>query len=153
MVDMRIVAISQPECEQLLSRVSIGRLACSFNDQPYVVPVCFAYEPERLYVFSTLGKKIEWMRQNPKVCLQVDEIANPSNWISVVINGTYLELREPQYTVEKERARKHLAQLLQWWLAPMAQRREQTSDLLVQAVFFRIEIESMSGLRGIPEGQ
>src|SRR6516165_6934868 len=148
MVDMRIVAISQPECEQLLSRVSIGRLACSFNDQPYVVPVCFAYEPERLYVFSTLGKKIEWMRQNPKVCLQVNEIANPSNWISVVINGTYLELREPQYTVEKERARKHLAQLLQWWLAPMAQRREQTSDLLVQAVFFRIEIESMSGLRG-----
>jgi len=150
---MRIVAISQPECEQLLSRVSFGRLACSLNDQPYVVPVCFAYEPEWLYVFSTLGKKIEWMRQNPKVCLQVDEIANPSNWISVVINGTYLELREPQYTVEKEQARKHLAQLLQWWLAPMAERREQTSDLSIQPVFFRINIESMSGLRGIPEGQ
>lgn len=150
---MRIVAISQPECEQLLGRVSIGRLACSLNDQPYVVPVCFAYEPEWLYVFSTLGKKIEWMRENPKVCLQVDEIANPSNWISVVINGTYLELHEPQYAVEKEQARKHLEQVLQWWLAPMAERREQTSDLLIQPVFFRIDIESMSGLRGIPEGQ
>jgi len=58
-----------------------------------------------VYVFSTLGKKIEWMRQNPKICLQVDEMASPSNWISVVINGTYLELPEPQYTVEKEGAR------------------------------------------------
>jgi len=152
-VNTPFVTISQPECEQLLSRVSIGRLGCSLNDQPYVVPVCFAYEPEWLYVFSTLGKKIEWMRQNPMVCLQVDEIANPSNWTSVVINGTYLELRERQYTVEKERARQHLAQLLQWWLAPMAERREQTSDLLIQPVFFRISIESMSGLRGTPEGQ
>jgi hypothetical protein len=35
----------------------------------------------------------------------------------------------------------------------MAERREQTSDLLIEPVFFRIDIESMSGLRGIPEGQ
>jgi uncharacterized protein len=59
---MRIVEISQDECKELLNRVLIGRLGCSLENQPYVVPVCFAYEPESLYVFSTLGKKIEWMQ-------------------------------------------------------------------------------------------
>ena len=78
---MRITPISQKECSDLLKRVSVGRLACSLDDQPYVVPVAFSYEPDRIYIFSTLGKKIEWMRQNPKVCLQADEIGNDSNWL------------------------------------------------------------------------
>jgi nitroimidazol reductase NimA-like FMN-containing flavoprotein (pyridoxamine 5'-phosphate oxidase superfamily) len=39
---MRVLSISLNECGELLKRVSIGRLACSLNDQPYVVPVRFA---------------------------------------------------------------------------------------------------------------
>jgi nitroimidazol reductase NimA-like FMN-containing flavoprotein (pyridoxamine 5'-phosphate oxidase superfamily) len=148
---MRIISITQEECEQLLKRVSIGRLGCALDGQPYVVPVCFSYEPKCIYLFSTVGQKIKWMRRNPKVCLQVDEIGNRSNWTSVVVNGTYLELREPQYTAEKERARERLAQSASWWVTPMAERRETTSDLEIEPVFFRIDIESVSGLQGIPE--
>ena len=148
---MRIIEISQDECKELLNRVSVGRLACSLENQPYVIPVCFAYEPECVYVFSTLGQKIKWMRENPKVCLQVDEIGNPFNWTSVVVNGTYVELREPLYTAEKERARERLAEYSEWWRTPLAERRERTSDLSIEPVFFRIDIAEMSGLRSIPE--
>ena len=148
---MRIVAISEPECSELLKRVSIGRLACSLDDQPYVVPVAFAYEPDSIYMFSTFGKKIEWMRQNPKVCLQADEIGNRSNWTSVVVTGTFLELSEAQYPAEREHALEQLAQYAEWWRNPLAQRREQTRDLAIEPVFFRIDIKSMSGLRGMPE--
>jgi len=150
---MRIVAIGKDECVQLLNRVSVGRLACALGNQPYVVPVYFAYEADCLYVFSTLGQKVEWMRQNPKVCLQADEMGNRSNWTSVVVSGKYLELSEPQYTTEKDRARERLSQSSNWWLAPLAERREHTSDVSIEAVFFRIDIESMSGLRGVPEAQ
>jgi uncharacterized protein len=149
---MRIVEISPSECKELLGRVSVGRLACALENQPYVVPVCFSYEPECLYVFSTLGRKIKWMRQNPKVCLQADEIRDHSNWTSVVVNGTYLELSEPQYTVEKQRARKRLVKISDWWQTPLAARREQTSDLAIEPVFFRIDIASMTGLHGLAEG-
>ena len=69
---MRITRISKEECTELLERASIGRLACSLGNRPYIVPVCFAYEPDQIYVFSTFGKKIEWLRQNPKICLQAD---------------------------------------------------------------------------------
>src|ERR1700747_1604482 len=102
---MRIVERSQDECKELLNRVSLGRLACSLENQPHVVPVCFAYEPEYLYVFSTVGQKIEWMRQNPKVCLQAAVIGSRSSWTSVLVNGMYVELREPRSTAEKEHAR------------------------------------------------
>ena len=150
---MRIVEISHDECKDVLNRVSVGRLACSLEDQPYIVPVCFAFEPEYLYVFSTLGQKIECMRQNPKVCLQADERASRSSWTSVVVNGTYLELREPQYTAEKEHARERLAEYSEWWRIPLEERRERTSDPAVEPVFFRIDITWISGLRGIPEAE
>jgi uncharacterized protein len=150
---MRIIEIPRDECQKLLSRVLIGRLACSLEDQPYIVPVCFAYEPECLYVFSTLGKKIKWMRKNPKVCVLADEIGSRSKWISVVVIGTYVELREPQYAAEKEHARERLAEHSEWWRTPIAERRETVSDVAIEPVFFRIDITSMSGLRGEPEAE
>lgn len=150
---MRIVEISQDDCRKLLKRVPMGRLACSLENQPYIVPVCFAYEAERLYVFSTAGKKIEWMRQNPKVCVQADEIGTRSNWTSVVVNGSYVELQEQQHAAEREHARERLAQFSEWWRNPIAQRREAAGDMEIEPVFFRIDIASMSGLRGMPEAE
>lgn len=150
---MRIVPISSQECSELLQRVPLGHLACSLHDQPHIIPVAFRYEPDVIYIFATLGKKIEWMRENPKICLQVEEIGSRRNWTSVIVSGLYLELREPQYTAERERARSLLAQTTQWWLTPLAERREQVSDLSIEPVFFRIDIQSMTGLRALPEGE
>jgi len=145
---MRIFEMSQNECIDLLNRASLGRLACSLDNQPYVVPICFVHDPERVYVFSTLGQKIEWMRQNPIVCLQTDEIRDHSNWTSVVLNGTFVELRE---SAEIKHARERLAKLADWWPTPLAERREHTSDLSIQPIFFRIDITFMSGLRAISQ--
>jgi nitroimidazol reductase NimA-like FMN-containing flavoprotein (pyridoxamine 5'-phosphate oxidase superfamily) len=143
--------MSKQECSELLERVSIGRLGCSFEGQPYVVPVAFSYEPDCIYVFSTIGQKIKWMRQNPKVCLQVDEIGNHSNWLSAIVTGTYLELLTPQQAAQRDHARELLAQNTQWWLNPLAERRSQSDDLSIEPVFFRIDIQSMTGLRAMPE--
>jgi nitroimidazol reductase NimA-like FMN-containing flavoprotein (pyridoxamine 5'-phosphate oxidase superfamily) len=150
---MRITPISEQECHELLERVTVGRLGCSADDQPYVVPVAFSYEADYIYIFSTLGKKVEWMRQNPKVCLQADEIGTGSNWVSVIVTGTYLELTEVQYPSQREHAMELLAEYSEWWRNPLAQRREQTKDLSIETVFFRIDIQSISGLRAVLEAQ
>ena len=62
---MRIVEISHDECKDFLGSVSVGRLGCSLEDQPYVVPTCFVYEPEHLYVFS-IGSKDRMDAQKSK---------------------------------------------------------------------------------------
>jgi nitroimidazol reductase NimA-like FMN-containing flavoprotein (pyridoxamine 5'-phosphate oxidase superfamily) len=54
---MMIHEMTVEECRTLLGRASMGRLGCSLDNQAYVVPVYLAYEPNYIYVFSTLGQK------------------------------------------------------------------------------------------------
>jgi nitroimidazol reductase NimA-like FMN-containing flavoprotein (pyridoxamine 5'-phosphate oxidase superfamily) len=143
---MLIKEISTQECLDTVSRASVGRLGCSFQDQPYVVPIYFAYEGEWIYVFSTFGKKIEWMRANPKVCVEVEEKVGESEWISVLVNGSYEELAEPQFTQERAHARQLLAKKHHWWLNAMAERRVGSEDQQVEPLFFRIHVDSATGL-------
>ncbi len=72
-VVMLIHEMTEDECRAALERVSFGRLACAHKDQPCVLPIYFSYDGKHLYRFGTLGQKIEWMRCNPLVCLEIDE--------------------------------------------------------------------------------
>jgi nitroimidazol reductase NimA-like FMN-containing flavoprotein (pyridoxamine 5'-phosphate oxidase superfamily) len=78
----------------LLKRKRIGRLACARDNQPYIVPFSFAYDEDHLYSFATIGKKIEWMRLNPLVCVEIDDIVNDHEWESVVLSGRYEEIAD-----------------------------------------------------------
>lgn len=150
---MRIDELNETECREFLSRTSMARLGCSLNDEPYIIPVGFAYEDDFIYVFATLGKKIEWMRTNPKVCVQVDESKGQSDWVSVIANGEYQELPEPKFAKERAHARSLLQKRHHWWLNALAERRIQMRDQDIEPVFFRIQIQSLSGLRGVAEGE
>lgn len=150
--NMLIHEMSGNECREILTRTSIGRLGCSLNDQPYVVPIYFAYEADYIYALSTVGQKIEWMRQNPRVCVQVDEIASQSQWASVIANGTYEELPGPSDSPESTHARKLLEKHHRWWQNALAERRSKVDDLSIDPLFFRIRTESMSGLRATLDG-
>jgi nitroimidazol reductase NimA-like FMN-containing flavoprotein (pyridoxamine 5'-phosphate oxidase superfamily) len=143
---MVIHELKQEDCIALLRKATIARLGCSVHDQPYVVPVFVAYENEHLYVFATYGKKIEWMRENPKVCVQVDDVSSPTEWTSVLVNGTYQELAEPQFTEERAHARQVLESRHDWWLNAVAERRLTTSDVAVTPIFFRIRITEIHGI-------
>jgi uncharacterized protein len=150
---MWIHEMTEPECESVLAGASIGRLGCAFENQPYVVPVYVAYEPGYIYVFSTLGQKIEWMRANPKICVQVDEIERESEWLSVIANGQYEELPEPEDAAENVYARQLLGKRYEWWLNALAERRMKLPDNQVAPVFFRLHIHSVTGLHAKGESQ
>ena len=89
---MLIQELTRQESVDLLARARLGRLACANDTQPYVVPFFFAFDNDYLFGFSTVGQKIEWMRANPNVCVEVDEIVNPQQWMSVVVFGQYEEM-------------------------------------------------------------
>ena len=148
---MVITKMTEKDCAALLARASLGRLGCSLDNQPYVVPVYFAYEPDYIYVLSTFGQKIEWMRSNPKVCVEVEEIARQSEWMSVIANGLYQELPEPQYTAEREHASQLLGKRHRWWQNSFAERQLRSGDHLIDPLFFRIHLDSMNGLRATGE--
>jgi len=148
---MIINEMTETECGAFLANASLGRLGCSFDNQPYVVPVYFAYEPDYIYVLSTFGRKIEWMRANPKVCVEVEEIENQSQWMSVIVSGRYQELPEPQYTDERKHAEKLLGKRHQWWQNALGERQVKLGEDLIDPLFFRICVDSMTGLRAVDE--
>jgi nitroimidazol reductase NimA-like FMN-containing flavoprotein (pyridoxamine 5'-phosphate oxidase superfamily) len=149
---MMVKEIGEKECLEVLSRASVGRLGCALDNQPYVLPVYFAYEPGKVYLFSTVGKKIDWMRANPKVCLEVEEV-NQSDWVTVIANGRYEELASPRNDEDIAHARKLLEKRPQWWLNALAERRIQETDMAIKPLFFRILIDSVTGLRGEAESE
>lgn len=150
---MMINELTQKECSELLSQISLGRLGCAMDNQPYVVPIYFAHEGENIYALATFGQKIEWMRSNPKVCVQVDEIRSQGRWTSVIVNGQYQELPEPRYTEERAHARELLEKRHGWWLNAMGERLMKSGEHLVEPLFFRIHIDSMTGLRAASDNQ
>ena len=100
----------------------------------------------QIYVLSTFGQKTEWMRRNPNVCLEVDEITNQSQWMSVIAKGRYEELPEPQFTSERDHARTLLAKRHSWCLNALAERQLKLGDDSIATLFFRIHVDSMTGL-------
>jgi len=84
---IEVSEMSDKGIEQLLSRVGYGHLACSADDQPYVVPIHYAYESGSVYVYTTEGKKSEIIDKNPKVCLQIEDVQDNKHWQSVIITG------------------------------------------------------------------
>src|ERR671911_369841 len=91
---MLIHELNSDECAEVLVRTHLGRLGCSRFDQPYIVPIHFSFDREHhcLYAFSTIGQKIEWMRENPKVCVEVEDVTDRTHWTTVLAFGRYEEM-------------------------------------------------------------
>ena len=80
-------------------------------------------------------------------------MTNPSEWTSVIVSGRYQELPEPRFENERAHARKLLEKRHHWWLNALAERRPKIRDQQIEPIFFRIHIESISGLATQVEGR
>ena len=149
---MLIENMSLQDSTNVLIRARFGRLACVNDGQPYITPIYFAYHDSSLYSFSAVGQKIHWMRSNPLVCAEVEEISNQQSWSTVIIFGKYEELLDtPEHGAKRQRAYDLLQKRPMWWepaSAPLVHAEAvNPSDL----VYFRIIIDRVSGRRGLPE--
>ncbi|ETA71259.1 MULTISPECIES: pyridoxamine 5'-phosphate oxidase family protein [Mesorhizobium] len=143
---MLVRTLSAFECTKVLAANRVGRLACAKDGQPYVVPLYYAHSDAHLYAFSMPGKKIEWMRANPLVSVQVDEHGQGRGWKSVVADGRYEELPDLiGHKLQRDHAWSVLSKHTDWWepgaLKPVT---PPTADSAPH-VFFRILIEQVSG--------
>ncbi len=87
--------LSEEEALALISAGKVGRLGCVDNGEPYVVPINYVVEDGSIYSHSLPGRKIDAMRAHPRVCLQVDQIADDFHWRSAIAFGNFEEIRVP----------------------------------------------------------
>lgn len=148
---MLIEELTTKECHLLLKEMKFGRLACASNNQPYVVPVYFIPYGDYLYGFSAMGQKIDWMRKNPRVCVEVDEITDHLHWKTVVIDGTYEELdNTPAHAADREYALELLQHRPMWW-QPASVAQKHPGKAAFTPIFFRIRINHMTGHQAKPD--
>lgn len=145
---MVIHELSPVDCLLVLEHASQGRLACARHDQPYIVPFSFRFDRGRecLYSFSAPGQKIDWMRANPKVCVEIEDVADRLNWVSVVVFGRFEEIGDsPADQEDRRRATELLQEQDTWWLPGLG--KLASGKQPATAILYRIMIDRLSGRR------
>lgn len=145
---MWISELTDAECEAVLEKAVVARLATCSEGRPYIVPTSVKYERDAadrfLYSFANVGQKVRWMRSNPHVCVEVEELGDRVHWTTVVVTGRFEELDPVQHREDADHAFALLHDRSEWWLPGAA--RSPSSDLY-RPIVYRIRIELMSGRR------
>ena len=144
---MLIHELTTDECLLVLRRHTLGRLACVQDAQPYIVPVSFNLDGGDIYGFATVGQKIRWMRANPLVCLEVEEITDRRQWTTVLAFGSYEELTDSaEHAAAQRRAQELFATRDRWWEPATGKTPTREPHA---AVLYRINVHRLTGRRAI----
>ena len=131
--------LSRDEIEEFLRTQRIARLGCHADGVTYVVPLIYAYDEEAVVAVTTEGRKTAMLRENPHVCVEVDEYDadGKGSWMSVIAYGRCEELSgdaiEPALTLMRER------------FARTAGRAAEPRPLGPGVVVLRIRLDEFSG--------
>ena len=144
---MVIENMQRSECAELLARNRLGHLACARGGHPYVVPFSYAFDDRWLYGMATEGQKIEWLRDNPNACVEVEEVTGPAHWATVIVQGVFEELLDN--SSELREARLHAYALLKqdagWWEPAYGGGRTDCGE--DEPIHFRISLDDVTGRR------
>ena len=136
-----VQTLSETQTRELLQSASVGRLGCLVEGGPYVIPISYIVEGNSIYSHSLAGTKISAMRENPRVCIQVDRIETALRWASVLAFGTFEELTDDE---ERHRVMNKLL-----YRFPMLTPVESTLAMdagSTEVVVFRIKIDKLTGV-------
>ncbi len=131
--------LSQDEIEEFLRGQRIARLGCHAGGETYVVPIIYAYADGALVSVTQEGRKVAMLRENPRVCVEVDEYDadGRGSWRSVIAYGDAEELAGGE--IEAALA------LLRERFARTAGREAEPRQLSPGTVILRVRLDEMSG--------
>jgi nitroimidazol reductase NimA-like FMN-containing flavoprotein (pyridoxamine 5'-phosphate oxidase superfamily) len=131
--------LSRAETEEFLREQRIARLGCHADGATYVVPLIYAYENGEVVAVTTEGRKTAMLRENPRVCVEVDEYDadGRGSWRSVIAYGTCDELAGDAIETALSLLRKRFARA--------AGRPAEPRALDENVVVLRVILDEMSG--------
>jgi uncharacterized protein len=130
--------LSEAEIDSLLRRQRIGRIGSTAVGHVQITPIIYGYDGESIFGHSRYGRKIQYMRGNPEVCFEVEEIVDPTSWRVVEITGRYEELKGAQ---DRDRAMRLILAQAGGGPESSAVQVERGEDLVI----YRIHIDKRTG--------
>jgi nitroimidazol reductase NimA-like FMN-containing flavoprotein (pyridoxamine 5'-phosphate oxidase superfamily) len=95
------LVLTPQDCFQVLERNHVGRLAFRNGGSVDIVPIGYVASRDWIFFRSAYGAKLEALSRDPFVAFEVDQIAGPTSWASVVAHGTIYMLPEDGAPIER----------------------------------------------------
>ncbi|MEL6649674.1 MAG: pyridoxamine 5'-phosphate oxidase family protein [Bacteroidota bacterium] len=88
--------LSPKAARELVKNHYTGHLAVADENGPYVVPFTYYYDEasNSLISYTAEGRKVDALRKDARACVNVSEIKALNLWKSVIVEGTFEELKE-----------------------------------------------------------
>jgi nitroimidazol reductase NimA-like FMN-containing flavoprotein (pyridoxamine 5'-phosphate oxidase superfamily) len=134
-------ALSRAECDQLLGRNHVGRLAFSFHDRVDIEPVHYIHADGWLHGRTSPGTKLSTLLHNPWVAFEVDEVRGLHDWRSVIVHGA-VYLPDPEGSTSDRSAYESSLELIRH-LIPRA--LDEGDPTPWREVIFRIHVNEVTG--------
>ena len=127
---------------KIIGEQKFGHLGCVLeNGDPYVVPVNYLFKDEQIYIHCLPGQKLDALRANGKICLQIEKIEDAFRWHSVQVFGEFQEIKRTNEKTEILRAfNERFAQLTP--VEAMSEEKWNRGGIVV----FRINIKNITGM-------
>jgi nitroimidazol reductase NimA-like FMN-containing flavoprotein (pyridoxamine 5'-phosphate oxidase superfamily) len=143
---MLLREMTDDDCTEFLANHMFGHLGCNGERYPYIVPIHYAYERRRLFMFSMPGLKIDCLRANPFASLHVEELDPDRKWKSVLVQGRFEELTDSATGCnESVYAWSLLEKHAFWWEPGSFNFGPDTDQSKDSPIFFSLSIEALSG--------
>lgn len=144
----RFQELERAECEAILARNHVGRLAYARGNQIDIEPVHYVYSQGWIYGRTSAGKKLEMTgRSWWPVAFEVDEVENLLRWRSVVVHGGLYTIpsRGSDWEVD---AWKRGVELLQTLIPETFTERD---PVAFRNIMFRVAVQEIRGRSAMPE--
>lgn len=133
--------LSKDDARKLFEFARVARLGCIVNGEPYVVPINCHLKDDCLYSHSLPGLKISGLRENPRACVQVDEIESDLRWKSAIAFGKFEEITKPN-----ERSEVLNKLLRRFPMLTPVESAIAVDGSAAELIVFRIRIERLTGV-------
>lgn len=133
--------LTRDECNEVLERNHVGRVAFTFHDHVDIEPVNYVYADGWLHGRTAPGGKIAVLRHHPWVAFEVDEVDGLFDWRSVTVHGA-VHIPDPDGApADREAHATTLAQLRR--LLPDT--LTTTDPVPTRLLLFRIHVDQLTG--------
>ena len=143
----RIRTLIREECEQVLARNHVGRMAYAWRNQVDIEPLHYVFDGRWLYGRTSPGTKLtvtgeQWW----PVAFEVDEVEGLFQWRSVVVHGGFYAIDEEGPEWEQTAREKGITLLRE--LIPGTFTADDPTPF--RTVLFRIAVQEITGREATP---
>lgn len=142
------LVLTPEECHKVLQHDHVGRLAFVNAGIVDIEPIGYVATGNWIFFRSAYGAKMEALSRNPFVAFEVDQVASPASWTSVVARGTIYMLPADGAPIEQREYARAVAELKK----AMPEALSADDPTPHREIVYGLHIDSITGRMAQPAG-